>query len=52
MARYRKLNHNQKTMLRRRGMDPNNYVLLKNTNAALYLLDLRFNKVKVIHKWN
>lgn len=46
------LTSNQKTMIRRRGMDPKNYRLLKNTNAALYLLDLRFDKVKVIHKWN
>ncbi len=48
----KKLTANQKTMIRRRGMIPENYRLLKDTHAALYLLDLRYNKVKVVHKWN
>ena len=48
----KKLNFNQQAMLRRRGLNPDNYVLLKNTHAALCLLDLRYNKVKILYKWN
>jgi hypothetical protein len=46
------LTFNQKTMCKIRGLNPDNYVLLKNTHAALYLLDLRYNKVKILYKWN
>ena len=50
--KYPKLNSDQRIMVRRRGLDPDNYRVVKNTYAALYLLDLRYKKIKVIHKWN
>ena len=43
---------NQKTMLRRRGLDPNDYELVKNTYACLYIRDIRFGRIKIINKNN
>ena len=51
-AKLQKLKHDQKVMLLRRGLDPKNYMLIKNTYATMYLLDLRYKKIKVIRKWN
>ena len=50
--KYPKLNFDQRLMVRRRGLDPDNYRLIKSTYGVLYLLDLRYNKVKAIQKWN
>lgn len=49
---YKKLDSDQRIMVRRRGLDPDNYRVIKSTYGVLYLLDLRYNKVKVIQKWN
>ena len=46
------LTHNHKTMLRRRGLDPNNYALIKSTYSSLYLRDLRDGSLKIIYKCN
>lgn len=43
---------NQQAMIRRRGMDPKNYVVLKETYSSLWLKDLRLNKVKILYKRN
>ena len=43
---------NQCALIRRRGLDPNNYVVLKETYSSLWLKDLRFNKVKILYKRN
>jgi hypothetical protein len=46
------LKDHQKRMLLWRGMDPKNYLVIKDTYASLYLLDLRYGKVKIITKLN
>ena len=46
------LTYNQKTMLRRRGLDPENYVIVKNTYSSLYLRDRRDGSLKIIFKQN
>lgn len=46
------LTSNQKEMLRRRGIDPRHYMLLKSTYTSLYLRDLRDGKIKILYKWN
>lgn len=43
---------NQITMLKRRHLDPNNYLVIKETWSTLYLLDIRYDKVKIIPKYN
>lgn len=50
--KYKKLNENQRIMLRRRGLDPKNYLLIKNTYTSLYLKDLRSGLVKIILKYH
>lgn len=49
--KYRKPNANQKVTIRRRQLDPNNYRVIKETWCSLYLLDVRYNKVKIIYKY-
>ena len=49
--KYAKPNANQKTMIRRRQLDPKNYLVIKDTCCNLYLLDFRYNKVKILYKW-
>ena len=50
MEKPKPLGKNQTLMLRRRNMDPNNYQLLRDDWDKLILLDLRFGKVKIVHK--
>lgn len=50
--KYKRLNNNQCTMLRRRGLDPQNYVVIKDTYTTLYLRDIRDGSVKIITKYN
>ena len=45
-------NRNQKDMIKRRGLDPEDYLVLKDTFASLYLKDLRNGRVKIIYKQN
>lgn len=45
-------NSDQCVMIRRRGMDPKNYRVIKDTYVSLYLYDLRFKKVKILYKYN
>lgn len=42
---------NQVTMIKRRHLDPNNYRVIKETWCNLYLLDVRYNKIKIIYKY-
>ena len=44
------LNSNHKDMLRRRGMDPKHFVLLKSTCTSVYLRDLRNGKIMILYK--
>ena len=48
--KYRKPNANQSVMIRRRNLDPKNYRVVKDTWCNLYLLDIRYKKVKIIYK--
>lgn len=49
---YKRPNSNQCTIIRRRGLDPINYVVLKETYTSLYLRDQRDGTVKIITKNN
>lgn len=46
------LNSTQREILRRRGMDPRNYELVKALYGSLYVRDTRTGKVIVINKQN
>lgn len=41
-----------KTMLRRRGLDPKNFVFVKETYGTLYVRDIRTGIVKILNKHN
>lgn len=43
---------NQKEMIKRRGLNPADYIVLKDTFASLYLKDLRNGRIKIIYKQN
>ena len=43
---------NQRLMIERRGLNPADYIVLKDTFASLYLKDLRNGRVKIIYKQN
>lgn len=44
------LKKHQETMLRLRGKNPKNYMVLKDTFTSLYLLDLRDSTVFILYK--
>lgn len=46
----RSFTSSQYALIKRRNMNPKNYIVLKETWDRLYLKDLRYNKVKIIHK--
>ena len=43
---------NHRVMLRRRGLDPANFELIKETYGSLYLRDKRDGSTKIIYKQN
>lgn len=43
---------NQKKMILRRNLDPNNYDVIKETYSSLYLRDKRTGRVKILFKHN
>lgn len=45
-------NSNQSKMLRRRGLDPKDFVVVKDTYVSLYIRDLRNGRIKIINKNN
>lgn len=45
-------NSNQATMLRRRGLDPKDFIIVKDTYVSLYVRDLRNGRIKIINKNN
>ena len=47
-----KLTYRQRELLRRRGMDPNRYVLVRDLYSTLYLKDTVTGKIKIITKSN
>lgn len=44
--------NNQKVILRRRGLDPKDYVFVKETYGALYVRNIHTGVVKIINKHN
>lgn len=46
----RPLKKHQEAMLRLRGKNPKNYVVLKDTFTSLYLRDLRDGSVLILYK--
>ena len=47
-----KLTYRQRELLRRRGMNPDNYVLVRALYSTLYLRDIKTGKIKIITKNN
>ena len=43
-------NSNQAIMLRRRGLDPKDVVVVKDTYVSLYVRDLRTGAIKIFNK--
>lgn len=48
----KKLTYGQKIILKRRGLDPKNFELVKELYGSLYVRDIRDGKIKVINKVN
>lgn len=48
----RKLKCHHYGMLRCRGLDPKNYRYLGETFVTVYFLDVRYDKVKILYKYN
>lgn len=46
----KKLLPRHKKILRNRQMDPNNYLLLRDDWDKLILLDVRYDRIKIVHK--
>ena len=47
-----KLTYRQRELLRRRGLNPDHYVLVRALYSTLYLKDIKTGKIKVITKNN
>lgn len=43
-------NRRQKDMIKKRGLDPANYTVLKELNYSLFLIDRRDKTIKIIDK--
>lgn len=48
----KKMTGNQKAMLKRRGMDPNHYVVVKDIYSALWVKNIFTGSVKILNKHN
>ena len=48
----KKLSYNQKLILKRRGMNPDHYVLVKDLYGALWVKNIHTGKIKVIDRKN
>lgn len=42
----------QQTMLRRRGLNPNDWELVKSTYGSLYIQNIHTGRIKIINKQN
>lgn len=43
-------NKSQKKIIRSRGLDPDNYTVLKELNYSIFLIDRRTKTIKIIDK--
>ena len=41
---------NQRTMIRKRGMNPNDYVVVKNTYTSLYIKNIHTGVIKILER--
>ena len=48
----KKLTSNQKTMLKRRGMNPEDFVLVKDLYSSLWIKNIHTGQVKILNKHN
>ena len=48
----KKLTYNQKAMLKRRGMNPDHYVVVKDLYSSLWVKNILTGAVKVVNKSN
>ena len=48
----KKLTYNQKVMLKRRGMNPDHYVVVKDLYSSLWVKNIFTGAVKVVNKSN
>ena len=48
----KKLTSNQKSILKRRGMNPDHYVVVKELYSSLWVKNVLTGKVKIINKHN
>lgn len=46
------MTYNHKRMIRGRGLDPNNYDVIKDTYTSLYLRDKRTGRIKILTRYN
>jgi hypothetical protein len=50
MQEYAKPNARQKQLIRKRGLNPANYTVLKELNYSLFLVDIRDKTIKILDK--
>lgn len=50
MQKYETPNKNQKAIIKKRGLDPDDYVAIRQLNYCLYILHRRNKTVKIIDK--
>ena len=50
MQEYAKPNARQKQLIRRRGLNPANYTVLKELNYSLFIIDRRDKTIKILDK--
>jgi hypothetical protein len=48
----KKLTSNQKTMLKRRGMNPEDFVVVKDLYSSLWIKNIHTGQVKILNKHN
>lgn len=48
----KKFTSNHRHMIRIRGLDPNNFTLVKETYTSLYLRDKRDGSIKILTKYH
>ena len=47
-----KLTYRQRELLRRRGLNPDNYMVVRQLYGSLFLKDIRTGKIKILNKNN
>ena len=50
MQKNAKPNKNQKALIKKRGLNPDNYTVLRELNYSLFLIDRRDKTIKMLDK--